>query len=186
MLLSNNMASGRRPTNLNDDDLEKWFFSQKHVTISGCWEWTRGMTAGYGVLRVKASAVLVHRFSLQLHMKRPIPKGVEVRHMCHNTKCFNPDHLLEGTHADNMRDMVVANRQAKGLSLSEKCKIPIRDKVIGEKNGRVKLTEQQVLEIRSNNIAHVPTSELSRKYGVCKNQILRIQNEKSWKHLIKT
>ena len=180
------MSGVRIPNNLNDDDLEKWFFSQKHVTISGCWEWTRGMNAGYGVLRVNTAAVLAHRFSLQLHLKRPIPKGVEVRHMCHNTKCFNPEHLQEGTHADNMSDMVLANRQAKGVFLSEKCKIPIRDKIIGEKNGRVKLTEQQVLEIRSDSLAQRPASELAKTYGVCANQILRIQNGKSWKHLTKT
>ena len=185
MLLSNKMKSVRRPNNLNESELEKWFFNQKHISESGCWEWTRGMNSGYGVLRVNHSVCLVHRFSLELHLKRKIDKGIEVRHMCHNTKCFNPAHLEEGTHADNMHDMVIANRQAKGELLSEKCKVSIRDKIFGENNGRVKLTEQQVLQIKSERCLRMSTTDIASEYGVSKNQILRIQNGTSWKHLNK-
>lgn len=177
------MRSVRRPNNLSDVELEEWFFKQKRVTDSGCWEWTRGMNSGYGVLSVDHSACLVHRFSLQLYLKREIKKGIEVRHMCHNTKCFNPIHLKEGNHADNMNDMVIANRQAKGEFLSERCKRAIRDKIIGEKNGRVKLTEKQVLEIKSERYLGISVRDVASIYGVSRNQILRIQNGTSWKHL---
>ena len=33
-----------------------------------------------------------------------VSEDVVVRHRCHNRLCMNPDHLIEGTRADNKRD----------------------------------------------------------------------------------
>ena len=170
----------RRSQNMSDSELEAWFYEQKTVTENGCWEWSRGLNSGYGTLRVNKSPILAHRFSLQLQLKRPIESGIEVRHMCHNTKCINPEHLKEGTHADNMADMVIANRQAKGEYLSTRCKQVVRDKIYGENNGKSKLTKEQVIEIRNSNNK---TTELSKIYGVGRNQILLIRKGLSWPHL---
>ena len=38
------------------------------------------------------------------------PPSLEIRHLCHNPSCVNPDHLATGSHAENMGDRVVANR----------------------------------------------------------------------------
>ena len=171
----------RRRQDMTDEELEKWFYDQKQTTETGCWEWTRGMTTGYGMLRVDRKPILAHRFSLQLHLKRPIEKHVEVRHMCHNTKCFNPEHLKEGTHAQNMRDMVDANRQAKGEYLSQKCKGIVRDKIRGEGNGRVKLTIEQVNEILTNNTDTFRV--IGNKYGISTVHVKRIKTGESWKHI---
>ena len=170
----------RRRQDMTDSELKEWFYNQKRLTTTGCWEWCLGMNSGYGTLRVNKKPILAHRFSLQLFLNRPIPSNIEVRHMCHNTKCYNPYHLKEGTHADNMADMVNANRQAKGKYLSDKCKPIIRDKIRGEANGKVKLTSEQVIEIRSSNM---PYKELSELYSVSCTQIKRIRNRTSWKHL---
>lgn len=56
-----------------------------------------------------------------------------VRHTCDNPACSNPDHLLGGTQADNMRDMVERGRQGKRL---------------GEDNNQAALSDEQVAEIR--------------------------------------
>jgi hypothetical protein len=174
------MGGYRRKQDMTDEELEKWFFEQKTETDTGCWEWSRGINSGYGTLRVNKRPILAHRFSLQLHLKRPIEKNIEVRHMCHNTKCINPDHLKEGTHAQNMEDMVNSNRQAQGEFLSNRCKIAIRDKIRGEKNGRVKLTSEQVIEIRNSDKSNI---DLSRMYGISDTQVARIRNKTSWKYL---
>ncbi|MDP2519251.1 HNH endonuclease [Shimia thalassica] len=36
-----------------------------------------------------------------------------VRHRCHNRRCVNPDHLIEGSRADNVRDE--RDRKASGV-----------------------------------------------------------------------
>ena len=167
---------------MNDEELEKWFFDKKKITESGCWEWCGTINGGYGKLQVNNKRLLAHRYSLELYLKRPIPKSLEVRHMCHNPKCINPLHLEEGTHADNMQDMVNADRQSKGEILSSKLKGVKHQKSNGENNSKSKLTETQVLEIRNNTDS---ASNLSKIYGVSKTQITRIKNGNSWSYLNK-
>ena len=57
-----------------------------------------------------------------------------VRHSCDNPACVNWDHLVAGTQADNMRDMVERGRQ--GLRK-------------GETNNQAFLSDDTVAEIRS-------------------------------------
>ena len=172
----------RRPK-MSDNELNVWFNNQKIEDEKGCWNWTGVINSGYGQVSIKAKRILVHRYSLQLYLGRPVPKNLEVRHMCHNTTCFNPLHLKEGTHSQNMKDMVEAGRQAKGVFLSARLIGIKRNSAQGEKNGRAKLTNNQVLEIRSlfdtkNNC------ELAKMFNVTKTTISYIRSGKSWKNTI--
>jgi hypothetical protein len=165
---------------MNDVELEEWFFNQKRVE-NECWLWTGvRIKGGYGTLSVKGHRFLCHRFSLSLHLKRPIPSELEVRHMCHNTSCINPDHLEEGTHIQNMNDMVVANRQATGKRLSDALLGKEHINGRGEKNGRCVLTSNQVREIRR---AVSSIGDIAKQYDVSKPTILRIINRETWKHI---
>lgn len=76
-------------------------------TPNGCLEWTAGRnTFGYGTFGTgDKSTQLAHRFAWML-VNGPIPAGMVIRHVCHNRLCCNVDHLLLGTQADNVRDMM--------------------------------------------------------------------------------
>ena len=79
-----------------------------------CWPWKAATTfGGYGVLGEggrRGKIVRASRLSYIIH-KGEIPDGFVVRHACDNSACVNPDHLLIGTQADNIRDAVARGRQ---------------------------------------------------------------------------
>ena len=128
-----------------------------------CWEWTAGkFTEGYGSFRLNTKMLKAHRVAYTL-TKGEIPDGLIVRHTCDNRLCCNPDHLILGTHADNMTDMTERNRQAKG-----------------EQNGRCKLTAKQVMEIYN---LPLPQDEIAKLYNIDQSVVSRIKHKKRWKHL---
>ncbi len=64
---------------------------------TNCWDWTGYITpAGYGRLGAK----LAHRIMYERKIGA-IPKGLELDHLCRNTKCVNPQHLEPVTAAEN-------------------------------------------------------------------------------------
>lgn len=74
---------------------------------------TIGKRDGYGRLPTPVhGSRLAHRAALAEKLGRPVV-GV-ARHTCDVPACVNPDHLIEGTQADNVHDMVDRDRQAKG------------------------------------------------------------------------
>lgn len=129
-----------------------------------CWPVLRTANRdGYGVLKVDGRSQRAHRLMFELYYPG-IPAPV-VRHNCNNPACINPAHLRAGTPKDNAMDRVNSNR---GGDLK------------GEKNGRAKLTSEQVLEIRASSLSG---TELGRKYGVSKNMISRIRLGLAWNHI---
>ncbi len=87
-----------------------------------------------------------------------------IRHICDNPRCINPEHLLKGTHADNVQDRVDRNRSA-----------------IGERNGRSKLTEEQVLDIYYSKDSN---NYLTNKYSIDRKLIYAIKHKLIWKHIL--
>jgi len=71
--------------------------------VDGCWTWLGSLcSAGYGNLtRPKETRErYAHRVAYE-KTHGPIPAGMTVDHMCHNTLCCNPKHLQLLTRAQN-------------------------------------------------------------------------------------
>jgi hypothetical protein len=149
------------------------FWAKVHKA-EGCWEWKAGLSAGYGNFWTPEFGVVTrsHCVSYMIHFGE-IPNGLFVCHTCDNPKCVNPSHLFLGTNADNMADCAakgrINNPAMHGLTK-------------GTGNGRHKLTEDQVQEIRKLWPTHTKSS-IGRKYGVSQTVISHTISRKLWAHV---
>lgn len=69
--------------------------------ITPCWVTTLNPTKRYPQINVGDALVCVHRCSYEHHVG-PIPDGLELDHLCRNTRCVNPLHLEPVTHHENV------------------------------------------------------------------------------------
>ena len=70
---------------------------------SGCWLWEGAIGShGYGTIGINSKAILVHRFSYELH-NGPIPTGKVIDHHCTTRACCNPAHMEVVTYGENTR-----------------------------------------------------------------------------------
>jgi hypothetical protein len=88
-----------------------WSKVQKSDT---CWLWTAGQNGQhYGMLRRDGRMVSAHRVAYELTVG-PIPKGLQLDHLCRTPPCVRPDHLEAVTPKENcLRGISPAARQAK-------------------------------------------------------------------------
>lgn len=135
-------------------------------TETGCWEWTAcKFKNGYGKIRDGKDMRRAHRVSYEV-FRGSIPQGQVVCHGCDHRGCINPNHLFLGTQAQNMADMTAKGRR-RGLR--------------GSTNSQAKLSETDVLAIRSSNgIKH---RDLAAQFGVHRTLISQIRSGKSWRHM---
>jgi hypothetical protein len=87
---------------MDNEALDRFWAKVNKDTESGCWEWTGALNSmKYGNLTYKQKNYLAHRVSYSL-IHGEIPKGLDLDHLCRNTKCINPDHLEAVTHRENL------------------------------------------------------------------------------------
>ena len=80
---------------------------------SGCWNWTgQRDEKGYGRIPYKDGWVNAHRWAYE-YFVAAIPHGYHVDHLCHNTRCQNPQHLEAVTPAENRRRQTDHNKQQR-------------------------------------------------------------------------
>lgn len=131
-------------------------FALSVLVTEECWFWLgQRNLQGYGLLTTGNGHphTLAHRFAYE-HFIGPIPQSMIVRHTCDNTRCVNPKHLLTGTRKDNSMDAIARNR------------LPI-----GEQKYNAKLTDAQVVEIRSRVSAGEKQRPLIKEFGVSRSVI---------------
>ncbi|WP_229586300.1 HNH endonuclease signature motif containing protein [Kocuria sp. CCUG 69068] len=83
--------------------LEERFWAKVEKT-NGCWNWTASrVPQGYGQFTVQGAPRRAHRVSYEMAFG-PIPKGMEIDHLCFNTSCVNPKHLRVATSQQNKQN----------------------------------------------------------------------------------
>jgi hypothetical protein len=98
----------------------------------GCLVWGLPLTAGAGRISIGGRREYAHRVMYRL-INGVIPDGLLVRHTCDNHACIRPDHLILGTHAENMRDMVERGRSTKGRVLTAEHRLKVAKALRGRK-----------------------------------------------------
>lgn len=142
------------------------------IKTERCWLWTGPLSAqGRPIFQIAPKKpVRAYRYIYE-QIVGLIAKGLYVCHHCDNPICVNPAHLFVGTQDDNMKDMV-----SKGRANKPK----------GEKNGRAKLTEEDVRYIRQNyrsKSSIYGRKALAEKFGVDVVTIRAILIRKLWSHI---
>lgn len=122
---------------------------------------------GYGQIKDKGKAVLVHRWIWQ---RANGPTEQHVLHTCDNPSCVNIDHLFIGTHADNMADMAAKGRTNPPRGYAHK-------------RPMAKLTNEKVTEIKSLLARGYRQSDIATDYGVSRQIISDIFLGKTWRHI---
>lgn len=120
---------------------------------------------GYTSRTVKGIQYKEIRYVWEQVNKKRIPLGFVVRHTCDTPTCINPDHLIIGTHQDNMND-----RAARGRTATK------------EKHGMRKITRDIALEIRSIGWA-VPQRIIAKVYNISQTQVGHILRNVHWRNI---
>lgn len=156
-------------------DIELFYRFWSNVNIKNnneeCWNWIGYISPnGYGMFFYNFGPVLAHRVVYKLS-KSDIYDNLQVKHLCNNRKCCNPNHLELGDDLKNSQYMV-------------KC---------GRHIGNNKLTEDQVREIHKlyneqrklySNIKQQQIVEpIAKKFEISKPTITSIINGNRWKHI---
>jgi len=72
---------------------------------SPCVIWSGYTRNGYGIVSDGGKQVYLHRWVMAQLVGWDALEGKVVRHACDTPLCYNADHLLIGTQADNIHDM---------------------------------------------------------------------------------
>lgn len=97
---------------------------------TACWEWIGRITVNrsgmrYGTLNIRAKrgprkgktvTHFAHRVALKVFKGRRLTTKSVAKHLCNNTLCINPEHLVGGTQKSNVRQCVREGRHVSGFS----------------------------------------------------------------------
>lgn len=151
--------------NLTYHDRVNRFMSRVEIDpTTGCWLWQGEIKLnGYGECWCFGRREMAHQADFRELKREVLGQGQIIRHTCDNPRCCNPDHLLGGTQADNIRDKVLRSRQAKG-----------------ESHGCAKLKSEDVLAIRASSLSQ---RSLARQFNVTQPLIGMIKRREKWTHI---
>lgn len=85
------------------------------VNLDGCWIWQRRIKDGYPVVIIGDRHLQAHRVTLEASLDGPLGSQ-PAHHICAETRCVNPDHLVPVTHAQNVAEMLARNAYRKRIA----------------------------------------------------------------------
>lgn len=137
---------------------------------TGCWNWLRNFSNGYGVFERKRA----HRISYKMH-NGIIPKNLVICHKCDNKRCVNPNHLFVGTQSDNIQDCWNKGRRepAGAVTMDRK----------GSKHPQATITEEIVLEMRRLKGAGIAMRQIAISFEIPYTTAYCAIVGLSWKHI---
>ncbi len=128
-----------------------------------CWIWTGYKKNRYGVISICNKQLYVHRLSFFYSKGYFSPKNV--CHSCDNRSCVRPDHLFEGSDADNFQDMRKKGRNSP----------PPVFKGELNNNPKVKLSNEEVAQIRfARESLRDSQRKIARRFNVSQSTVWRI------------
>ena len=141
----------------------------KNLSRTECWVWAGSMNSnGYGRFIQGNRHLLAHRASYEFFIG-PIG-GLKVCHTCDNRACVNPHHLWLGTQSDNLKDASNKGRM-------------FRPDTNAERNGKTKLTWDDVRKIRKMASSGRRKSIIAEDFNVSPSSISDIVNMRTWKEV---
>ncbi|MEG4268943.1 HNH endonuclease [Microcoleus sp. Pol12A4] len=117
----------------------------------------------------KTKSFYAHRLVLEHKLGRPVKPGYFACHSCDDRGCVNPDHLWEGTPADNSRDAIEKNR------------FPF---VPGNICPNRKLKPEQVREIRYLLGEAISKRKIARTFAISHSQIILLARGEIYRDLL--
>ena len=130
----------------------------------------KGNTGGYGTGKRNGKTYYLHRLAYADAHGIAVEDLVGVvRHTCDNPRCYNPQHLLLGTHADNTADMFARGRA---------------NTVRGEQHGHALLSATLIATIRDRYVPRCRMNgarALGRELGVSNSTIRDVLKQRTWK-----
>lgn len=73
---------------------------------SACWPWQRSRNAnGYGIVSTPQGRTRAVRRAAYEEFVGPVPRSLDLDHLCRNKACCNPAHLEPVTRSENNRRM---------------------------------------------------------------------------------
>jgi hypothetical protein len=120
---------------------------------------------GYPRLRRQNKQWPIARWILSKRFPESFTLDIVCRHTCDNAWCINPNHIIPGSHTDNMRDRDTRERQARG-----------------ERQGSVKLNPTLVRQIRALK-GKLSGRKIAAKFGMGRTPIRKVLNRITWKHV---
>lgn len=152
------------PYQITPTDIERFRAKASLNPATGCllWDgWLQGN--GYGRFSVNGKNRFAHRIAWEI-AHGPVPVGMFVCHRCDTPCCVEHTHLFLSSARGNMADMTEKGRAANGAI-----------------NGRVKLTQDKVDEIRRRSADGATRQELATAFGVSISNIGQVCTGQIWR-----